>query len=1000
MDALVCPLCRTALTAVEDVSAQVCPRDGHAGVAVHWWPVPTGLLQRFQILSPFAHGDSGSLYLADEPATGRRGLLKILAPAAKDQLSERQRLRRELVKQSTLARSHLVVPLASGETEGLTWLFREWLDGVSLEVRLSREGALPQVEALAIAAQVASALDELHRGGLLHRDVKPGHIFLQPSPHGLPRALLLDAGLVAPLVEHTAMPFEQAVEHALGGAPARGRAIEDSNGNPVYGSAGYVAPEQLLGKLISFRSDLYSLGCALYRMLTGRPAFSGETVTSTLSAQRYGELPPLPSDLPNGIGALLRSILSKDPQQRPFSAQKLRRTLDPYLPDGALMEKQETSTYEAVPQGTPHAGAQPAPQPSGTLRPPPPPPARSSMAPGASSVPPAPPLRAGGSRSLPPPPPAQRPRPREDNTQQIDIGQIEEVREAQARGTSLPPPTPSSRPPAPPQRLSDKTQPIRLEQIMAVADSRRAAAAPVFARAPEGALRPPPKEEPAPAAPLLTAPTAHKPPARATMMGVAAPPAEPRPAQPHSRATAHGMAPPPTQPARAIQGTAPFEAPLALDADASEPDTVVNSEPPLFSHTHPGLGGVQEAEPALLSPAAEQPPLFSVLDEPLASAPSAVANMFERAAAQQARQAGREPKPAKATLMGMGLEQNSMDVTIERGEVVRPKPALNTLPLGTAEREQPTQRLPLGDTSFDADDDTGSMTMPASVLNTMRTRVFEHPRGLLYAGAGVVGFGVLVMLASALFSSDPPPVANRGSEPAAPPAVAAVAPSVAASSTAAQPPAPRPTVQPIAPAPVAAAPAELTPPPGTPRVQALAEPEPPKVAEPAPRAERDHSHHAHARDALAGSASKSKRGEPAAPKERSKSAKTSGADKTPDKTAQFAAARDDARSAYASKNYKAAAAAYERASKLDPKHAGTYAGLGSARLQLGENKAAVAAYQRAVQLSPDTSGFHAALGRAYLANGDRTKAVASYKKALQLDPKNEAARAALSQLGG
>jgi eukaryotic-like serine/threonine-protein kinase len=996
MDALVCPLCRTSLTAVEDASALVCPHDGHAGVAVSWWPVPTGLLQRFRILSPFAHGDSGSLYLADEPETGRRGLLKILAPAAEEQLSEHQRLRRELVKQSTLARSHLVLPLVSGETEGLTWLFREWLDGVSLEVRLSREGALPQVEALAIAAQVASALDELHRGGLLHRDVKPGHIFLQPSPHGLPRALLLDAGVVAPLVERTLMPLEHAGEAR---PRAHGRAVEDSNGQPVYGSAGYVAPEQLLGKLISFRSDLYSLGCTLYRMLTGRPAFSGETMTATLSAQRYGELPPLPSDLPTGIGALLHSILSKDPQQRPFSAQKLRRTLDPYLPDGALMEKLETSAYEAVPQGTPHAGAQPVPQPSGTLRPPPPPPGRSSTAPGASSIPPAPHLRAGGSRSLPPPPPAPRPRPREDNTQQIDIGQLEEVRQAQGRSTSLPPPTPSSRPPAPPQRHNDETQPLRLEQVMAVADSRRAAAAPLFARAPEGALRIPPKEEPAPAGPLLTGPTAHKPPARATIMGVAAPPAEPRSAQPLTRPTAHGMAPPPAQPASAVQGTVPLEAPpaLALDALAPEPDTEVSSEPPLFSHTHPGLGDVRESEPALS--AAEQPPLFSVLDEPLASAPSARANMFELAAAQHARQAALEPKSAKATLLGMGLEQNSMDVTIERGEVARPKAALNTLPLGKAERGQPAQR-PLGDTSFDADDDTGSMTMPASVRNTMGTKVLEHPRGLLYAGAGVVGFGVLVLLASALFSSDPAPVANRGGEPAAPPAVAAVPPSVAASSPEARALAPSPIVEPIAPAPVAAAPAEPTPPPGTPRVQPLAETHPAKVAQPAPRAERDHSHHAHSRNALAGSASKSKRSEPAAPKERSKSAKTSGPDKTPDKATQFAAARDDARSAYASKNYKAAAAAYERASKLDPKHAGTYAGLGSARLQLGENKAAVAAYQRAVRLSPSTSGFHAALGRAYLANGDRAKAVASYKKALQLDSKNEAARAALSQLGG
>ncbi|HEY6881802.1 MAG TPA: protein kinase, partial [Polyangiales bacterium] len=418
MDALVCPLCRIALTAHDDLSAAVCPRDGRAGVPVAWWPIPAGLSQRFTVLEPFAHGESGSLYLADEPETGRRGLLKVLAPIRDDQLADRQRLRRELVKQSTLARSHLVVPLASGETDSVSWLFREWLDGVSLEVRLSREGALPQTEALAIAAQVASALDELHRGGLLHRDVKPGHVFLQPSPNGIPRVLLLDAGIVAPLSERM-----------VGGLGDAARVITDSNGHVVLGSAGYVAPEQLLGKLTSFRSDLYSLGCVLYRMLTGRPAFAAETLGATLAAQRYGELPPLPADLPNGIGALLRSILSKDPQQRPFSAQKLRRTLDPYLPDGALMEKQQdTSTYEAVPRGTPGAGTPSVPQPSGTLRPPAPPP-RASAPPGASpSVPP---------RSLPPPPPpAATTTRRDEQTQQIDIGQIEEVRQVQRRAAS------------------------------------------------------------------------------------------------------------------------------------------------------------------------------------------------------------------------------------------------------------------------------------------------------------------------------------------------------------------------------------------------------------------------------------------------------------------------------------------------------------------------------------------------------------------------------------
>ncbi|MDB4974260.1 MAG: Serine/threonine protein kinase, partial [Myxococcaceae bacterium] len=434
---LACPLCRIALPPVDDV----CPRDGHSGRQVSWLPVPASLAQRFQVLEPFAHGDGGSLYIVDEPETGRRGLLKILTAVPKEQLGERQRLRRELVKQATLARTHLLVPLASGETEGVTWLFREWLDGVALDVRLSREGALPQTEALAIAAQIGSALDELHRGGLLHRDVKPGHIFLQPTPNGIPRALLIDAGVASRL--------------------------SGDGASTIYGSAGYVAPEQLLGKLVSFRSDLYSLGCVLYRMLTGRPAFAGESLEQTLSVQRNGELPPTPADLPNGIGALLQSILAKDPQQRPFSAQKLRRTLDPFLPDGALMEKQSTTTFETVPQPSPSI----APQPSGTLKPPPPPAVRPSMA---APPPPEAALKPRMSSAPPPPPPSRQPLP-EERTQQIDLAQL--VEQPQPK-RSVPPPTPatkSSLPPPRPAQLNEKTQPIRLDQILAVESARKEA---------------------------------------------------------------------------------------------------------------------------------------------------------------------------------------------------------------------------------------------------------------------------------------------------------------------------------------------------------------------------------------------------------------------------------------------------------------------------------------------------------------------------------------------
>jgi eukaryotic-like serine/threonine-protein kinase len=869
MQPLVCPLCRIALPTTDDV----CPRDGRVGVAADWLVVPPTLAQRFRVLEPFAHGDTGSMYLADEPETARRGLLKILTPAAKEQLTDRQRLRRELVKQALLQRSNLIVPLASGDADGTTWVFREWLDGVSLEVRLSREGALQQTEALAIAAQVATALDELHRGGLLHRDVKPGHVFLQPTQHGVPRAYLLDAGLAV--------------------------ALQTRSGTRLQGTPGYLAPEQITGNLVSFRSDLYSLGCVLYRMLTGCPAFAGDTREDILAAQRRGELPPIPATLPNGIAALLQSILAKDPQDRPFSAQKLRRTLEPFLPDGALMEKQPTSTFETVPEPRPSA----APQASGTLRPPPPPSTR--------------PAPTGGTLRPPLTPP--RAKAPQDRTQQIDLEHLIEVEEvaqgasSAKRPTSVPPPMPAhaSQPPSrKPQPPSEKTQPIRLDQILAVAAARKSEQPP---RAPE--------------------------------------PEPPRAPEP--------------EPAVVVD-----EAPLFT---ASEP-TEEASEPSLADDEQYDEDATTELPTSLRDE----------IERERAAETSAAETSAARTAATT----------AKATLMGIGGDPLEQPL---------PMTALAADTAGKSERDHPTERIARSaeDTSDPSLAVTGSVSA-STLLGGLAGRG-DSRRLLMYASAALVGLGVLGVGASALMSDDEPRVAAVAPPPP-PPSPASAEP---ASEVVAQAQPPRPVIEPLA----VATPAKSDEPPATTTSEQAATPAASRgdvAAEPSASARESDSAQLEERadtreDKLA--AREARRREREARRE-ARAAKTAPvatpvvADKGGDKAAQFAEAREQARSHYAAKRYKEAAAAYERASKLDPNHPGTYAGLGAARLQTNDAKGALTAYQRAVQLSPDTSGFHAALGRAYLANGDKAKAVSAYKRALQLDPKNEAAKSALRQLGG
>ena len=289
-------------------SQPVCPHDNTQTQPATAPPVPPGLLAKLNEPQPFALGRTGASYLATQKQTGYQGLLKII-PLGRVEAAERVRLKRELRKQTRLVHEGLARIFDGGEVGQDLWLFREHVAGETLAQRIRRVGRLSVPEALAITAQVASALDELQRNGLLHRDIKPSHIVLSPNAHGegLPMAKLIDAGVAARV---------------------QAGAVFD-----LLGTAEYISPEQVAGKLVSFRSDLYALGCVLFEMLSGAPPFTGE-VKSVMEAHKATQPAALDVELPASVLALLRSLLAKEPRQRPFSAQQVRRTLEPLLPPG------------------------------------------------------------------------------------------------------------------------------------------------------------------------------------------------------------------------------------------------------------------------------------------------------------------------------------------------------------------------------------------------------------------------------------------------------------------------------------------------------------------------------------------------------------------------------------------------------------------------------------------------------------------------------------------
>lgn len=264
------------------------------------------LLGRYRLLGDL--GGSAKVMLAEDGRTSRQVAVKFwpIEPAA------RETIVRELHQLKQLEQDHIVPVLDAGEEDGQAYLVMEILKGESLQSRLKREHRLPFKEALRITREAASALVALHAQNLLHRNIAPAHIWLEPSG----RTRLLGLGSVPP--EENASLLQR-----LDGA----------------GTPGYLSPEQAAGEPLTFASDLFSLGCVFFQAATGEPPFRGDTAPALIRAavldhpRNAREINP---EIPEAIAELIARLLSKLPLDRPASAQDLERRLlewlDPFTP--------------------------------------------------------------------------------------------------------------------------------------------------------------------------------------------------------------------------------------------------------------------------------------------------------------------------------------------------------------------------------------------------------------------------------------------------------------------------------------------------------------------------------------------------------------------------------------------------------------------------------------------------------------------------------------------
>ncbi|MFY9561956.1 MAG: protein kinase [Terriglobales bacterium] len=269
----------------------------------------------YEIQSPLGAGGMGEVYRARDTRLDREVAIKVLPANVSSDASLKQRLECEAKAVSKLSHPHICTLHDIGHQDGVDFLVMEYLEGETLEQRLSK-GPLPPEQTLRYAAQIADALAKAHKLGITHRDLKPANVMLTKSG-----AKLMDFGLakqsgVAPLAAAlTEMTVEQAKLTGEG---------------TIVGTFQYMAPEQLEGKEVDARTDIFAFGELLHEMATGKPAFSGKSRASLIAAILTTEPPPitqLQPLTPLALERVVKKCLAKDPDERWQSASDLASEL-------------------------------------------------------------------------------------------------------------------------------------------------------------------------------------------------------------------------------------------------------------------------------------------------------------------------------------------------------------------------------------------------------------------------------------------------------------------------------------------------------------------------------------------------------------------------------------------------------------------------------------------------------------------------------------------------
>jgi eukaryotic-like serine/threonine-protein kinase len=268
------------------------------------------LNDRYEMDQTLGEGGMARVYRGTDRVLGRTVAIKVLSGKYAGDESFVTRFRREAQAAAGLNHPHVVSVFDTGDDGDRHYIVMEYVEGETLKDILRSEGRLPSQRAVAIGADVATALETAHEKGLVHRDVKPGNVMLDREG----RVKVMDFGIARAAADDTL-----------------------TQTGLVLGTASYLSPEQAQGLPVDARSDVYSLGCVLYEMLTGRPPFEADSPVS-IAYQHVNEEPRPPSELepsvPPALDAAVVRALAKDPADRFPTAGAFRSAIEASAAEG------------------------------------------------------------------------------------------------------------------------------------------------------------------------------------------------------------------------------------------------------------------------------------------------------------------------------------------------------------------------------------------------------------------------------------------------------------------------------------------------------------------------------------------------------------------------------------------------------------------------------------------------------------------------------------------